>query len=79
MNPIGRITWSDPGCLDANHRHRSVAERRECVSTPRIAIYDGRGDFVTLIDHPEDLLYMYGVVITALKQISVEQARRKPA
>lgn len=77
MNAIGRITWSDPGCLIREHHHRSVAERRICLSTPRIAIYDGRGDFVTLIDHPEDRDFLSGVIIAALKQISGEQLRRK--
>lgn len=79
MNPIGRITWSDPGCCEPAHHHRSVADRRICKSFPRIAIYNGSGDFVTLIDHPEDLSFMSGIIIAALRQISGNQRKRKSA
>ena len=79
MSQIGRITWSDPGCCDPKHFHRSVADRRECLSTPRISIYNGAGAFVTLIDHREDIEFLDAIVLAALRQVSEEQRRRRKA
>lgn len=75
MNPIGRITWS-AHCSEREHGHTSTAERWACRSTPRITIYDPSGEFVTMIDHPDDFDFMTGIVIAALKQVSVNQRER---